>query len=322
VRHGRRTVCFTAACCGLCLAFSATAAAAAPPLLSSITARVPIDSSYGSGSFGKWGEDAFGLPDYSYTIDEQTAPQAAQPELAGDRAAWHQVGNDRVVADAFNHGYVQLWSQDRVYQWMNYYQASTDHFAGGYGYVDLNGHSWSTLYLDRRRGEHVNRIFGTGYAATDVTIPGLKIKAVAYAPFGNDPLLLHDVTLTNTSHKPEQPTWFEYWDVNPAVPPTETIRATASPVYDRAAQTLSVAQLPTAQDDDPLSIFAAAIKAPVAGYDTNTTAFFGSGSRALPAAVAADTSHNSIAPPAPAGLTAVSKCSRSAHRSGWRPASR
>jgi len=280
----------------------AAAHSAAPAPLSASTARVPIASKYGSGSFGTWGVDDFGLPDYTYTLDEQTAPQAAQPELAGNRAAWHQIGNDRVVADAFNHGYVQLWSQDQLYQWTNYYQASTDHFSGGYGYIDLNGHSWSTLYLDRSPDETVARIFGEGYAQTNVTIPGLAVKAIVYAPFGNDPLLLHDVTLTNTSKTTEHPTWFEYWDVNPAVPPDETIRATAAPVYDAATQTLSVAQLPTAQDLDPLSIFAAALNGPVAGYDTDTQSFFGSGSRALPASVSADTSHDSIAPASAGGL--------------------
>lgn len=278
----------------------------APPLLSASTARVPINSTYGSGSFGTWGVDGFGLPDYTYTLDEETAPQAAQPELDGSRDAWHQVGNDRVKADAFNHGYVQVWSQDQLYQWLNYYQASSDHFSGGYGYVDLNGKSWSTLYLDRQPGETVNRIFGTGYAQTNVTIPGLQVKSIVYAPYGNDPLVLHDVTLTNTSHAAESATWFEYWDVNPAEPTTtaDVIRGTASPTYDAANHTLSVAQLPTAQDPHPLSIFASAISAPVAGYDTNTQSFFGSGTRALPAAVKADTSYDSIAPMSLGGAAA------------------
>ena len=59
----------------------------------------------------------YGLPAYRYDIDELTNPIAQQPELSGNVNAWSQVGNDHVVADAFNHGYVQLWSQDRLYQW-------------------------------------------------------------------------------------------------------------------------------------------------------------------------------------------------------------
>jgi hypothetical protein len=273
-----------------------SAAPRAPAPLSTQTTRTPIDSTYGSGSFGTWGVDSFGLPEYDYTLDEETAPQAAQPELDGNRDAWHQVGNDRVVADAFNHGYVQLWSQDRMYQWMNFYDASADHFAGGYGYVNLGGHVYSTLYPDRAPGEQITRTFGAGYAQTVASVPGLTVTARVYAPFGNDPILLHDVTLTNDSSATESPTWFEYWDINPAMPPANTIRGTAAPVYDASNQTLSVAQLPSAQDTEPLSIFAAALSAPVAGYDTDTQSFFGSGTRADPAAVSADRSSDSIAP--------------------------
>lgn len=271
----------------------------APAPLSADSARVPIDSSDGSGSFGTWFLDPMGLPAYRYTIDELTAPQAAQPELAGSRDAWHQLGNDHIVADAFNHGYIQLWSQDRTYQWMNRYDAASDHFSGGYGYVDLNGHTYSTLYDDRAPDETVQRAFGVGYAQTVATVPGLTVTGRVYAPWGNDPLLLHDVTLTNTSAHVEDPTWWEYWDVNPEMPPAGLLRATDSPVWDPATQTLSVAQTITAQDDDPLSIFAAALSAPVAGYETDTHAFFGTGGRAAPAAVVADRATNSIAPPSP-----------------------
>jgi hypothetical protein len=270
-----------------------------PPPLSRVDTRVPVGSTHGSGSFGSWFTDPLGLPAYRYTLDEQTAPQAAQPELAGSREAWHQVGNDRVVADAFNDGYVQLWSQDRTYEWINEYAAGSDHFSGGYGYVDLGGHTYSTLYSDRSAGEQVERDFGVGYAQTVARVPGLTVTARVYAPFGNDPLLLHDVTLTNTSSATERPTWFEYWDVNPVVPPTGNIRGTAVPVYDARSRTLSVAQLPNGQDNDPLSIFAAALSAPVAGYDTDTHSFFGSGGRARPAAVVANHLSGSIAPISP-----------------------
>jgi len=287
-----------------CPAALAKSAPTAPAPLSATHSRVSIASSYGSGSFGSWGVDGFGLPRYRYTVDEQTAPQAAQPELAANRAAWSQIGNDRVVADAYNHGYVELWSQDRTYQWVNSYHAQTDHFAGGYGYVDLHGRTWSTLYLDRRARETVRRSFGMGYAETDVGIPGLRVRATVYAPFGNDPLLLHDVTLTNDSRAVERPTWFEYWDVNPTIPSTAATDATlamAAPHYDAATRTLSDAELATARNPHPLSLFAAALSGRVAGYDTDTEAFFGSGSRALPAAAVADVSHDSIAPSSAGG---------------------
>ena len=63
-------------------------------------------------------------------------PRAQQPELAGGTEAQHQVGNDSIVAAAFNHGYTQLWSQDRLQQWANRWdQPETRHYAGGFGWL-------------------------------------------------------------------------------------------------------------------------------------------------------------------------------------------
>jgi hypothetical protein len=273
------------------------AAAAGPAALSADTSRADIASTYGSGVFGQWTVDGLGLPDYRYTIDEQTSPAAAQPELSGSTDAWHQLGNDHVVADAFNHGYVQLWSQDRLYQWMNYYDAAHQHYTGGYGYLNVGGKAYSTLYDDRDPSATAQRDFGVGYYAKDMRVAGLDVSERVYAPFGDDPLLLHDVTLRNTSASPKQASWFEYWDVNPAGPPDNQARATGAPVYDAATQTLSVAQLPSGTDTDPLSIFAAALTGPVSGFDTDTGSFFGSGTRAAPAAVVADHTSDSIAAP-------------------------
>ena len=108
-----------------------------------------LDSTYGSGVFGTWGVDSLGMPRYRYTIDEETAKAAQQPELGGNTSAWHQVGNDHIVADAFNHGWTQLWSQDRLYQWANYVEPSSQHYGGGFGWLRAGGKTYSTLYDDR-----------------------------------------------------------------------------------------------------------------------------------------------------------------------------
>ncbi|HEV3053521.1 MAG TPA: hypothetical protein VGX45_02620, partial [Solirubrobacteraceae bacterium] len=158
-----------------------------------------ISSSFGSGDFGSWVTDPFGLESYRYTVDELRDPIARQPELAGSTDGWTQVGNDHIVADAFNHGYVQLWSQDRLYQWMNYYDASQRHYAGGFGYLKLGRRVISTLYDDRPSGARTQRRFGVGYYAKSLRVRGVSERDVVYAPFGDDPVLLHDVTITNTS---------------------------------------------------------------------------------------------------------------------------
>jgi hypothetical protein len=279
-----------------------SAAAAAPAPLSSDHLASPIDSAYGSGDFGRWTVDRWGLPGYDYTLNELASPFAAQPELSGSRDAWSQIGNDHIVADAFNHGYVQLWSQDRLYQWTNYYDASQRHYAGGFGYLNVGGRVISTLYDDRPAGAVTRRLFGVGYYAKSLRVPGIAERDVVYAPFGDDSLLLHDVTITNSSRTTSSGSYFEYWDVNPEVQAIRQLpRGYLSPVYDRSTRTLSVAQLPDDADTRPLSIFASAVHAPVAAYDTNTSAFFGAGSRAAPTAVSADHLTDSIAPPDPNG---------------------
>jgi hypothetical protein len=268
----------------LFLSVSAPALAAAPPRLSADQHRVPIGSNFGAGSFGSWAVDSFGLPAYRYTIDQNTAPQAKQPELNGKTDAWHQVGNDHIVANAYNHGHVQLWSQDRRYQWVNLFQPERNHFAGGYGYMNVGGHVVSTAYSAATTA----RDFGVGYARRVTKSDGVEAEEFNYAPFGDDPVLLHDVRLKNTSDAPKSVSWFEYWDVNPLQQGTKGSISTAPAQYDAARRTLSVAQLPNAEDQDPLSIYVAALQAPDGGHATSIPAFFGAGSRNAPAAVAAD----------------------------------
>jgi hypothetical protein len=279
------------------IAAAPASAATAPAPLSAAPWHSNIASAYGSGSFGSWTVDRFGLPAYEYALDEQTAPQAKERELNGATDGHHQVGNDHIVADAFNHGYVQLWTQDRDYSWLNYYDASADQFAGGYGYLNVGGKVISTLYGDRPAGAQTERVFGPGYFRTGVASDGLKVTQYVYAPFGDDAVLLHDVTITNTSAAPIRASWFEYWGVNPWDPGPQIHRPLAPASYDAGTHTLSVAQVPAGPDTNPESIYLAALQAPVAGYDTSTQAFFGSGTRARPAAVAANSSSDSTALP-------------------------
>jgi hypothetical protein len=284
------------------LLVGAQAALGAPAALSREASTPDISSTYGSGSFGQWTVDAHKLPAYRYEVDELTTSFAQQPELSGSVDAWSQIGNDRVVADASNHGYTQLWSQDRLYQWTNYYDAAHNHYAGGFGYLNIAGKVISTLYDDRPAGASTERLYGVGYYGKRTAIRGLSEQDRVYAPFGNDSLLLHDVTIKNTSAKPLSGSYFEYWDVNPVIQGvTQLPRGYQSPSWDPQTNTLAVAQLPTADDTQPLTIFASALQAPVSSYDTDTSAFFGSGTRANPAAVSAGALSDSIAPPAPTG---------------------
>ena len=177
------------------------AAAAAAP---AAAAAVP----HGSGVFGTWRTGPAGLPTYRYTLDEERDARARQPELAGSTDAWHQVGNDHVVANAYNHGYVQLWSQDRLYQWANYNEPAGQHFSGGFGWLRVDGKVHSTLYADRDRGAQTQRDFGVGYFARHTPAGGVDVDERVFAPFGDDPILLHEVTLTNNSRSTKTASWF------------------------------------------------------------------------------------------------------------------
>src|SRR5437764_3420256 len=139
----RRAAALLATVAALVLAGSA---AAAPPRLSQDRSQADVASTYGSGSFGGWGVDRFGLPYYSYETDEAHDPKAAQQETAGKTGAPHQVGNDHIVAAAFNDGYTQFWSQDRLSQWGNDWQPASRHYAGGFGWLNVDGKVASTLY--------------------------------------------------------------------------------------------------------------------------------------------------------------------------------
>ena len=287
-----------------------------------------IDSSYGSGVFGAWQADDAKLPGYLYTIDEETDPRAQQPELDGKTDAQHQLGNDRAKAFAYNHGYTQFWSQDRSYQWANHYDAGSQHWAGGYGYLRTQNGIISTLYDDRPAGAATRRYFGTGYYGKQTQSGGFTIAENVYAPWGNDPILLHDVTITNNTRATQAVSWFEYWDVNPlgetfanynltAPSPGNTLtgiiqgngpfsvqtliaqRGFGPASYDAADRVLKVQQLPYLTDDlDTLSIYAAALQAPDGGYETSLPRFFGPQTglhgRATPLEVVADTVSNTL----------------------------
>jgi hypothetical protein len=296
--------CAVPVCLLAILAFARLAAAAptAPQPLSADDGPANVDSTYGSGGFGTWRVDAAGLPAFRYALDEAADPRAQQPELAGATEAQHQVGNDRIVAAAFNHGYTQLWSQDRQQQWANRWESANQHYAGGFGWVSVDGQVLSTLFLDRPPASTVERDFGVGYVRKALHADGLDVEQVTYAPFGDDPLLLDDVTITNQTNAMRSLSWFEYWDVNPYDQTDGITRGVGPALWNPATMTLSAAQSGgRAGDVAPLDVFAAVLAGPLDGYETSVATFFGGGSRAAPAAVVADHLDDGLAPASMAG---------------------
>ncbi|MFX1301763.1 MAG: GH36-type glycosyl hydrolase domain-containing protein [Promethearchaeota archaeon] len=168
--------------------------------------------SFGSGYFGEWIEDEFGLPAYRYTCDQINDPKAITPmnEVWHSKTNhWHQVGNDRLVAVASNYGYVQVRQDEGGPKFLNVYDPQYGHYAGGFGYLTDGEVIISTFYTGN--DSSFERIFGVGYYRKTVEDNGYKLDQVIYAPYGDDPILISQVTITNNREVAVDLSWVEYW---------------------------------------------------------------------------------------------------------------
>src|SRR6185437_4426471 len=150
------------------LASSAKAVAAAkllPELLGFAQANPSAASNpqkpYGSGYFGAWIEDEFGLPAFHYTCDQARDPKAVTEVNSGILSPTehiHQVGNDRIIAIASNYGQVRVRQDEGAPKFLNDYAPDRGAFAGGFGYLTDGKSNLSTFYTGSAKG--FDRIFG------------------------------------------------------------------------------------------------------------------------------------------------------------------
>jgi hypothetical protein len=174
------------------------------------------EAAYGSSHFGSWSEDEFGLPAFRYTCNQTTDPRAAtpvQPGLLGSTEHIHQVGNDRITALASNFGHVRVRQDEGGPKILNDVDPEMSQFGGGLGYL-TDGHETLSSYYDGR-GEGFERIFGVGYYTKKVVGQSYSVEQVISAPFGDDPVLLSQVTLTNRRDVAATVRWVEYWGCQP-----------------------------------------------------------------------------------------------------------
>jgi hypothetical protein len=181
------------------------------------TESAPASGNTGSGHFGYWTTDAFGLPAYCYTCDQTRDPKAVQAVNEAWRSKTdhiHQFGNDRVVAVASNYGYVQLRQDEGSPKFLNDYFPAQSQFAGGFGYLVEDASVVGTHY-PAPAASSFQRTFGTGYFRKQLRSAGHAIDQYIFAPFGDDPVLLSQVTITNHSGQHTRPRWIEYWGTSP-----------------------------------------------------------------------------------------------------------
>jgi len=180
-------------------------------------AREEIDKNaeynYGSGHFGRWEKDAHGLPAYRYTCNQLTDPHAVLPvdkEWQSPTNHIHQVGNDRLVAVASNYGHVQVRQDEGSPKFLNDYCPEQDRYGGGIGFLaDDEGFALSTYYTGA--AERFDRVFGMGYMQKRVSARQYTVDQVIFAPYGDDSVMVSQVTVTNHSSQTVRPRWIEYW---------------------------------------------------------------------------------------------------------------
>ena len=168
---------------------------------------------YGSGYFGNWIEDEFGLPAFHYTCDQINDRKAfteVNPGILAANEHIHQVGNDRIVGIASNFGHVRVRQDEGAPKFLNDYRPERGCFGGGFGYLTDGKAILSTFYPGNAKS--FDRIFGIGYFRKQVAEADYSIDQIIFAPFGDDPVLISQVSITNRSRSPAKLRWIEYWD--------------------------------------------------------------------------------------------------------------
>ena len=168
---------------------------------------------YGSGHFGRWERDSHGLPAYRYTCNQLKDPLASLPvdkewQLPTDHI--HQVGNDRLVGVASNYGHIQVRQDEGSPKFLNDFSPEQARYGGGIGFLaEGNNFVLSTYYTGA--ADSFDRVFGMGYMQKRVTAQHYLVDQILFAPYGDDPVIISQVTVTNRSDRTVQPRWVESW---------------------------------------------------------------------------------------------------------------
>ena len=189
----------------------------------------------GSGSiYGSWISDEHGLPAFAYDFDQLYDPRSPWRASGKKQRRDHfQVfGNHRVNALAVDDGYVQLMSAERGPTWLNMYNDSSHsrNLAGGFSFLRVRepnvpgnitfasayryAPKHSSIPGQNIRKLKLNRTFGVGYFKHELEYSGVRVQHLIMAPYGDDPVLLDRVTVTNLREQEAEVSHYEYWDVN------------------------------------------------------------------------------------------------------------
>ena len=273
----------------------------------------------GAGVFGRWIVDARGMPAYAYDAAQESDARCAYPNTLHDdrRTHWAPIGNDRVHGLAFNDGYVELFGQERGAAFYDAFEPDQGNYAGGFGWVAPSDGPARRTRTRTAPPAPTSRASSAGILSETSTESsgGVRATRAVYAPPGDAPLLLSDVTIESTDGVARDVRWTEYWDVDRQPLTFELLRTgrfgvsgdetrdaenahfTQSTTFDgstlRAHMDWALPSPRTphdqvsATDDWPADVFLAALTGPVATAYTDQARFFGQGGPKLPDAVAA-----------------------------------
>ncbi len=170
---------------------------------------------FGSGNIGQWMRDEDGLPAYEYTLDQRQDARALYETTRGvSNDHWHLLGNDRITATAHNGGYVLLYDWSRGGKSLGRWLPGRNHYAGGFKFIESDGAVWNTLWDGLPPGAEQRRVFGAGYFEKETQHAGLTVTERITAPPGDDPVLLSETHLFNSSTAAKTVTMVEFWDVD------------------------------------------------------------------------------------------------------------
>jgi len=108
-----------------------------------------------------------------------------------------------------NYGYVQVRQDEGSPKFLNDYSPERNQYGGGIG--DLtDGQTQINTFYPGNAGTF-EQVFGIGYLRKKVTGKTYCVDQVIFAPFGDDPLLVSQVTVSNRRASEVELRWVEYW---------------------------------------------------------------------------------------------------------------
>ena len=119
------------------------------------------------------------------------------------------MGNDRLVAAASNYGYVQVRQDEGSPKFLNDYCPEQGLYGAGIGFLTDGDAVVCTYYSGKT--DSFERIWGQGYYRKTVKAHEYEVDQTILAPFGDDPVLISVVTVTNHRDDVADLRWIEYW---------------------------------------------------------------------------------------------------------------